>query len=211
MNPAQRSARGQPLIEVAHENDDARAFLGKRVQQFFYLESALDGQESEMRDDHAHDFAIDFQIGVDRAARFAAPITEIQVPDSVNFVACQQDIAVVPIGAFHRGSRNGIVAGGGGEIIHLMKLFDAARIRMDFLKTDDLRAAFLDHLGDTLWIAAAIGADALMNIVGQDREALHAMGGVNVFRLVVKAVTFVGAPGSAWQQTSGETHKFRAA
>lgn len=44
---------------------------------------------------------------------------------------------------------------------------------MDFLKADDLSSALFDDLGDAGWISAPVRADALMNIVGQHREALH--------------------------------------
>ena len=177
MNPAQRPPCGQPLIEVAHQNDNSRALLSQGVEQLFHLESPLHGQKSKMRYDNPHHFAVDFEIGVDGAARFALPITEIQIAHMVNFIACEQHIAVMPIGALHGRARDGIEASGGGQIIHLMQLFDAAGIGVDFLKTDDLSAACFDHLGDARGVAAAIGADALMNIVGQHREALHESGG----------------------------------
>jgi hypothetical protein len=92
----------------------------------------------------------------------------------------------------------------------LMQLFDAARIGVDFLKTDDLSAACLDHLGDARGVAAAIGTDALMNIVGQHREALHESELVSEFRPIAMAGTFFVVPESASLQTSGEIHRSRA-
>jgi len=67
-----------------------------------------------MRDDHAHGFPVDFEIGIDSAAGFSTWITEVQFVDRQNFAAREQYIPVMSVSSFQRGSRDRLESSDGG-------------------------------------------------------------------------------------------------
>ena len=128
MDRAQGPARGQPLIEVAYQNDNARSFFSQGEEQLLHLESALHWQKPQVGDNYPYNLAVDFQIGVDGAAWFAAAISKIQITNMANFVACEQHISEMAVGSLDRGARDRFKSGSGGRIIHLVQFVDATGI-----------------------------------------------------------------------------------
>ena len=135
------------------------------MQEFFHLKPALDRQKTEVSDNHAHQFAVNFEIGVDSTPRFIVPISKIQISNIDNGVAGKQCIAVVAVLALDHRPGNSGKASRAGQIIHLVQIFGSARIGIDLLKADDPSTALLDHFGDASRISLAISADTAMNIV----------------------------------------------
>src|SRR5262245_40581995 len=79
VQPAQRPAERQPLVDIAEDDD---TFMDRsaahNLEQFSDLETALGGPEAEVGDDDAHRLAADLEVDVERVARLAAGVGEAE-------------------------------------------------------------------------------------------------------------------------------------
>jgi hypothetical protein len=174
--PAQRAASRQPFVDIALEDDHARALDGKRVQKPRNLKSTLRRPKSEVGNEDAHGFAAELEIGVDRAAGLAALHGQVKEFNVQTFKFREQDVPVFAVSSHQKSPRHGLKPATRGQIIHLMRLDPSIGFGVHLLQAGDIGAALLDDLADAAGIAASIEPDAFVNVVRQRREGRHGYG-----------------------------------
>src|SRR4051794_4516322 len=98
IEPAERSAEGQPFVDVA-EHDQTLLRLAYELDQFPHLPATLGRKQAEVRDDHPHALPAHVEVDIQRIARLAATIAELEAPHVEDFSAGEKRIAegaVVP-------------------------------------------------------------------------------------------------------------------
>ena len=82
----------------------------------------------------------------------------------------QQYIAVLAIGSHDHRAGDGDPSCSLRQILHLVRLRGAIVFGVDFLQADDIGIELIKDLGNPRRAAPAIHADALVNVVANDRE-----------------------------------------
>src|SRR5436309_557143 len=98
-----------------------------------------------MRRDHAQYPVAEQEIGVDRAARFPAPDTEIDRARGQHRKAGENGIAETPALVTDAGSEDNPGSGRLTEISPLIRMPPGAAPGVDFLQAGDIRVDFTQH------------------------------------------------------------------
>ena len=115
-----------------------------------------------MRDDHAQLLAADVEIDVERVARLAPAVTELEAAHIEDFAAREKRIAVRPVVAHERQA---------GHALHLHAAGDVIQAVIDLLQPHGVAVELADDLGDARGVLAPVGADAAVHVVGGDAQA----------------------------------------
>jgi hypothetical protein len=114
-----------------------------------------------MRDDHAHGLSGDFQVHVQRIARLAPAEGESEATHREHLAARDEGIAVRPVMARERETR---------DRLHAQLVRDVIQPVVDLLQSHGVGAAFLDDLDDALRILAPVRPAAAVHVVGSDAQ-----------------------------------------
>ena len=161
VEPAQGAAEGEPFVDVA-EHDEALLRLAYEIDQLAHLPAPLGREEAEVGDDDAHRLAAHIEVDVERVARLAASIAELEAPHVEHGVPGEQGVAVRPVMAHERQARNGG---------HAEALRDVVEAVIHLLQADGVAVELADHRRDARGVLAAVGANAAMHVVGRDAQA----------------------------------------
>src|SRR5258707_686658 len=166
VQPAQRPAERQPLVDVAEDHDPLMdRGVPEQFQKLPDLVATLGRPEAQVRDDDAHLVAGDLEVDVERVARLPAGPGEGQAAYRQHLAPREQRVAIVPVGAQEGEAGHGLHAGLPGEQVELV-------VRL--LQADGVAAGLLDYRGYARRVLAAVGAGAAGHVVRRDEPAIGA-------------------------------------
>jgi hypothetical protein len=166
----EQPSRHPPLVEVAEQHGEIRVVLARQaLEELPALRDALARLEAEMRRDDADPRGVPQHLGVDRAARLAARLAQVDQPQLLHRQARQESVAVGAGRPRVRRSVQELVAAAACEHRELVAL-RMLRARVHLLDRDDVRAELVDHLGHALRAPARIDAHAAVHVVRGDHE-----------------------------------------
>ena len=179
MYPAQRVPDRNPFVEVSEHDLHAILLRAENIKKPPDLPSPFNDTEPKVSHYNANRFAANEQVDVEGSSGLPAVDTQIDSPDLFYRERGKQSISVMPMDAAARGAE------GHFQTAHLSQAFELiavlVELRIDFLKTNDLRSQFAYDPRDAFGIEPAVDSDELVNIVAGNGEAVVGFHGWNGF------------------------------
>jgi hypothetical protein len=173
VQPAQRAAPQEPLVQVAHQHGRQVLPLVKRREQAADLAAALVRQQAEMGRQNSQPPPAAVEHDVERAARLVRRDAEVDPGDREDRIPREQHVAVLGVAAEHRHAADRFGREAVAEELHEVA---AGGAPLHLLQRDHVRPDLGQDVGDALRIGCAVAPDGAVDVVGRDHASHGAAG-----------------------------------
>ena len=176
MQPAERPAERQPLVQISQQHDRLRPVtIAHDGEDPEHLVAPLAGREAEVRDDDPRRQACNLEIDVERAARLAPREAQVVAPHIQHSAPREESVSVVAEVPDDAQPRNAGHTRGACEVVELPRCGRRSRAVVDFLQAERVAINLADDLRDALGIATPVATHAAVDVVRTDPQDLRAL------------------------------------